>query len=322
MKLFEADEFEEAITQAHAHFADKGMNLSEQFIEKDYYLTEALRLIAANFTGQIIFKGGTSLSKGWGLIERFSEDADIFLDPQAFEPALGKNGINRTLKLMRDTVAAHPGLTYLEAKGGTVGGFGRNDYFGYVPHFGGVAAVAPHIFIEAGTASGRQPTEDVQLESYLAAFLRETGVSLGAEDEESFEMRLLHFRRTFVEKLFAIHRYVEACKTSGEPLGSPARHYYDLYRLARTSEVREMLGSSEYADIKADYETVTLAAFPNSYVRPEGMSFANSSALFPAGALGDMIARAYTEQCDRLCFGAVPAWSQVAQTFEGLRPLL
>jgi Nucleotidyl transferase AbiEii toxin, Type IV TA system/DDE_Tnp_1-associated len=36
---------------------------------------------------KVIFKGGTSLSKGWNLIQRFSEDIDIFLDPLAFEPA-------------------------------------------------------------------------------------------------------------------------------------------------------------------------------------------------------------------------------------------
>ena len=38
----------------------------------------------------MIFKGGTSLAKGWNLIQRFSEDIDIFLDPEAFQPAVGK----------------------------------------------------------------------------------------------------------------------------------------------------------------------------------------------------------------------------------------
>jgi hypothetical protein len=44
---------------------------------------------------KIIFKGGTILFKGWNLIARFSEDIDIFLDPIAFQPSLGKNSINR-----------------------------------------------------------------------------------------------------------------------------------------------------------------------------------------------------------------------------------
>ena len=52
----------------------------------------------------VIFKGGTSLSKGWNLIERFSEDIDIFLDPQAYSPALGANAIDRNLKKLSRAV--------------------------------------------------------------------------------------------------------------------------------------------------------------------------------------------------------------------------
>jgi hypothetical protein len=63
-------------------------------------------------------------------------------------------------------------------------------------------------------------------------------------------MRLLHFRRTFVEKMFAIHGKVELLKRDGRALGSYARHYYDLYCLAARDEVIAMLKSAEYAAIK------------------------------------------------------------------------
>jgi hypothetical protein len=43
-------------------------------------------------------------AKGWNLIQRFSEDIDLFLDPLAFQPALGKNAINRELRNLRDLV--------------------------------------------------------------------------------------------------------------------------------------------------------------------------------------------------------------------------
>lgn len=74
--------------------------------------TEALRIIAGAVGDKAVFKGGTSLSKGWNLIRRFSEDVDIFLDPRAFVPVLGKNGIDRELKRLRDAVDAHPALTF------------------------------------------------------------------------------------------------------------------------------------------------------------------------------------------------------------------
>lgn len=88
MKLFEHPEFEQAVLAAAEHFRDQGLRPS--IIEKDYYVTETLRAIAASRSGKVIFKGGTSLSKGWELIHRFSEDVDIFLDPRAFEPPLGR----------------------------------------------------------------------------------------------------------------------------------------------------------------------------------------------------------------------------------------
>src|SRR5262249_23492668 len=117
VRLGEHPDFRQAIVQAAEHFAAKG--LRPALIEKDYHVTETLRVIASAVGDKIIFKGGTSLSKGWNLIQRFSEDVDIFLDPRAFDPALGRNGINRQLKTLRDAVAAHPALTFLPAESTT-----------------------------------------------------------------------------------------------------------------------------------------------------------------------------------------------------------
>ncbi len=120
------------------------------------------------------------------------------MDPLAFTPPLGKNGINRALKSLRDAVGGHPALHYLPEESLTIGGFGRNDRFSYPQLNGGPGEVANRILLEAGAASGRQPTEVVELQSYLGMFLKESNVSFGAEDEGPFPMRLLHFRRTFV----------------------------------------------------------------------------------------------------------------------------
>jgi hypothetical protein len=216
--LFEHPDFEQAIIRAAEHFREQG--LRPAIIEKDYYVTEALRIIAATVPDKIIFKGGTSLAKGWNLIQRFSEDIDIFLDPLAFKPVLGKNGIDRELKKLRTVVAGHPALTFLPGESATIGGFGRNDRFSYKQHFGGLGEVTNRLLLEAGTASGREPTTTVELRSYLGQFLEETRTSLGARDEGQFPLRLLHFRRTFVEKMFAIHGRVELLKRDRQPLGT------------------------------------------------------------------------------------------------------
>jgi hypothetical protein len=124
VRLFEHPDFDQVILQTAEHF-----QLRPGIIEKDYYVTEVLRIIAATAGDKVIFKGGTSLSKGWNLIQRFSEDIDIFLDPLAFEPPLTKRGIDRELKSLRDAVAAHPALQFVPEESQTIGGFGRNDRF-------------------------------------------------------------------------------------------------------------------------------------------------------------------------------------------------
>ena len=178
------------------------------------------------------------------------------------------------------------------------------------------------MLIEAGTASGREPTVTVELRSYLGQFLNETGFSLGADDEAPFSMRLLHFRRTFVEKMFAIHSKVELFKREGRPLGTYARHYYDLHQLAARGEVKAMLASDEYAAIKADYDRISRAHFSRSYFHPEGMSFARSDALFPSAELSAAISAEYEGQCHLLCYGAYPSWAEIQACFKQLRHLL
>jgi hypothetical protein len=338
MRLFEHADFEQAIIHAAEHFRTQG--LRPAIIEKDYYVTEALRTIAAlsladtrrgndendnnvsDINNTIIFKGGTSLSKGWNLIQRFSEDIDIFLDPLAFEPPLGKRAIDRQLKSLRDAVAEHPALAFVEGESQTIGGFGRNDRFSYAQRFGGPGEVANRVLLEAGAASGREPTSIVDISSYLGQFLRSRGLSLGAEDEGSFPMRLLHFRRTFVEKMFAIHSKVELFKRDARPLGSYARHYYDLYHLAAQEEVIAMLKSGEYAAIKEDYDRISREHFLRSYFCPDGMCFARSDALFLPPELAASIRAEYEAQCRTLCYGRYPEWREVQARFMEIRDLL
>jgi len=320
MRLFEHLDFEQAIIQAAEHFRARG--LRPAIIEKDYYVTEALRAITGVAGDKIIFKGGTSLSKGWNLIDRFSEDIDIFLDPEAFTPPLGKNGIDRELRKLRDAVKNHSAFTFLPDDSKTIGGFGRNDVFNYLQRFGGPGEVPNRILLEAGAASGREPTEEVQIRSYLAEFLKQTNHTLGAEDEQPFPMRLLHFRRTFVEKMFTIHAKVEIYKREGRPIGSYARHYYDLFQLAGQPQVRAMLESDEYANIKADYDRISKEYFERDYLPPDGMSFARSDALFPTGDLLAVIRNDYEAQCQVLCFGESPSWDDVQKRFTELQSLL
>ena len=114
----------------------------------------------------------------------------------------------------------------------------------------------------------------------------------------------------------------ELLKHDGRPLGSFARHYYDLFHLAAQPEVEAMLASDEYAAIKADYDAISRTYFPQSYFAPDEMSFERSDALFPESELAATIGHEYEFQCRQLCFGSYPSWDEVQARFVALRRLL
>ena len=325
VKLYEHPEFQDTVIFAKEYFNQKGINLTEQFIEKDYYVTEALRIIATNHTNnQIIFKGGTSLSKGWQLIERFSEDIDLFLNKEAFSPPLSRSKVDKKLEKLEELVSEHSGLTLLKNEGKYTRGESRYSYFSYNQIFTGISTISNKIFLESGTRSGYFPVKSVELTSYIGLFLKETENSLDTEDESSFEMKLLDFRRTFVEKLFTIHSKILKYEKDQTPIGTYARHYYDLYCLVLNSEVKELLeNTEEYDIIKKDCEKISRTYFDcQDEDFPKGMKFSNSKALFPNAALRKIISQEYQKQCQSLCYGTYPTWNEVEGCFENIKDFL
>ena len=79
MRLHENPQlFKEAINFASRPADQGGLGISPLFIEKDYWISRSLRLMAEGDTGsRAVFKGGTSLSKAYGIGARFSEDVDV-----------------------------------------------------------------------------------------------------------------------------------------------------------------------------------------------------------------------------------------------------
>lgn len=321
MKLFESPDFRDLIQATQNHFGHVG--LTETLIEKDYYVTEALRLIAHEYPQQVIFKGGTSLSKAWNLIQRFSEDIDLFLNKEAFEPSLGESKADKTLKQIESIVASYPALTLDREKKASKKGIYRHSYLHYPQQFPSLGLVSNRIFLEVGTRSGTYPVEECEISSYISQFLKEKGVSLNAEDETIFTMRVLHYRRTFVEKLFAIHSAVMDFQNQQKALRNQVRHYYDLYCLAQTNEITQLLTSDEYQIIKLDVYEISKQSFQQQIdLLPEALNFSNSVALFPEVNLAEEIAKEYNLQCQNLCYGGFPKWQEIQECFAAIRPYL
>jgi hypothetical protein len=159
-------------------------------------------------------------------------------------------------------------------------------------------------YVEPGEAD-LQPLEDA-MEDIFADMKRRMGLGLSEA----------------AEKMFAIHAKIELFKREQRPIGSYARHYYDLFQLAAQQEVVAMLQSAEYGAIKADYDQISRTHFPKSYFNPEDMSFARSDAIFPPADLAAIISAEYERQCKMLCYGQFPTWAEVQTRFEELRQYL
>jgi hypothetical protein len=101
-------EFEDAIDAAA-----RALGLAPLFVEKDYWVTQVLRALNTRHSGWFVFKGGTSLSKGYGLIERFSEDVDILVSPAKDDSARTREEL---LLAMTESVGAELALEWQQGR--------------------------------------------------------------------------------------------------------------------------------------------------------------------------------------------------------------
>ena len=103
-RLADRPDFHEAITAAAG-----SLRLPAPIVEKDYWVTQALRAARESHPDDWIFKGGTSLSKGYRLIQRFSEDIDVLVLPRD----RGATARDRAMKDIAASAATSLGLTGL-----------------------------------------------------------------------------------------------------------------------------------------------------------------------------------------------------------------
>lgn len=315
VKLFEHHDFRDIVTATA-----ESLGKPEAFVEKDYFITELLRLVANRYPdGQMVFKGGTSLSKAWRLIDRLSEDVDLLLASEQFEPKLSRKRIDFELAQTTQAVAEYVAFNWAHVR--RKRGFSRSDRFQFEQHFPR-PGIAAEILIESGVRGGTIPTVTREIESEIGRFLRDNDHAHIADDTQPFTIKVLHFRRTFVEKLFAVHGLVHCLRHDGIRLGRNARHYIDLHALAGTPEVRKMLNTTEYQALRDDVHAVSERHFPKQHVAPSGLDFSNSEGLFPDESLVGLIRSDYEEQCETLCFGGYPSFDDVTRRLKELQPAL
>ena len=191
-------------------------------IEKDYYVTLALKEISKRVPN-IIFKGGTSLSKCYKLIERFSEDIDLTMEFET-KPTEGQR---RNLK--RNIVSIIDDFGFELANAEHIRS--RRDFNKYVIDYPSVfrnSGLKQHLQIETMVKIRAYPNRTMKAASLIHDFLLEEGYhDLIAEYElMPFELKVQAAERTFIDKIFALMDYY----LSGKII-EHSRHIYDLHKL-------------------------------------------------------------------------------------------
>lgn len=216
--------------------ADRG--LGPGLVEKDYWVTHALwALHQQGF--EVWFKGGTSLSKGFGLIERFSEDLDLKVEPGVTSLPLVTNWKSEGASAVAARRASLPSLANLYVVPGAPVAMDpappdrfwrdvklRVTYPGrHARDLGGL--LRPFVLLEVGHARVT-PFVLRDLSSFVHDELARRGKIVGVEDNRPRQVRCVHPLVTLLEKLDALGKRVLA------PGAAPAtfvRHFEDTARI-------------------------------------------------------------------------------------------
>lgn len=313
VNLSEAQEFEDTIRAAAEHHG-----MLPDLVRKDYWVTRVLRAIASDVAlqGTVLLKGGTSLSKGWGLIDRFSEDVDLLLTGPNFGPAPERaKDRERRFRALKERIEVQTPLR-LPAQG-TVSRevwnwlYLRADYKCDIryPLPGKVAdrnaANSDWILVESGFRGDAQPHANRQLSALIAQFLdtqpgaREALVEY-ADDLTAFDLDLLKPERTFAEKLLGLHELmIQGDEGAGRV---PTRHYYDLVQLFRKSaDVQHAIASGEMQTLIREAAEISNRYF-GAALDVERLTLRDSPALDPTATQLGMLRAAYVNALERAMY--------------------
>ena len=173
-----------------ARFADLGefgptldaaaerLGISPTAVEKDYWVSQVLRVLGRDFDGDFIFKGGTSLSKGYRLVERFSEDIDVLVLPGE----RSRGATDRLMKAMAEAAATGVGGS-ATGVGGSETGRHRSYEIAYAATREPTALIRTSVLLEMGVRGGPHPHTPVPISSLLGDVLEAAGTDLGEFDD-------------------------------------------------------------------------------------------------------------------------------------------
>ena len=207
---------------AAVNLAGKYFQIPPRIIEKDYYVTMILRELSSRLPF-MVFKGGTSLSKCYQVIDRFSEDIDITTDTKLTQ------GQMRKLKAEIQNIADKLGLQ-IPNIGETRSRqrFNRYDLtYRSILNYKNDNCISSSVILETAFAEVSFPTVRLPVRSYIGNMMQtEAPEAIHGYGLSPFEMKVQRIDRTFADKVFAICDYYLQGR-----IKKYSRHIYDIYKL-------------------------------------------------------------------------------------------
>ena len=290
------------------------LGMQETFVEKDYWVTWMLRNLAdSEWAEQVVFKGGTSLSKAYRLVERFSEDVDLALiRPAGATPAALKRLLGQVHHAAAGELPEVPGL-------GSKRGKNRLVYHRYPQLFTAAIPVATEYLLLEITAFGRpNPHVRLPLISYVGEQLLATGYAATVADYglAEFEFNVLSLERTFAEKILALVRASYADNPAAAA-GRKVRHLYDLHHLIARAEVAAALQGPAFFELLAAVQADDATAGVEGPTRDWKTKPLGASWVFVDDAANvAQLRRAYEQDLPGLLHGSAPAFADVQRTMQ------
>lgn len=221
------------------------IGISEIYIEKDYWIKLVLYTIYSNEIGkEVVFKGGTSLSKCSHLIDRFSEDIDLVVLRKVGET---NNQLKGKLKKISSCVARV--IPEIEIDGLTKKlGMIRKTFHSYEKHFeGNFHQVRDTIVIESTWLGNFEPYTIGEISSYIYEMMANSNQEemIAKYELKPFEVLVLSIERTFCEKIMSLVRFSHSATPIAD-LKNKIRHTYDIHMMLKDQVLNDFFHSMEF----------------------------------------------------------------------------
>ena len=307
-------------------------NLPKHAIEKDLWVSAMLHIIfSLPCARSLVFKGGTSLSKVWNLIHRFSEDIDLAIDRAmfSFEGDLTKKQVkslrkvssifvrDTLVKQLNDSISGSPlsQLCEIQAQADGVGDITypepRIIYVKYKSVFDDrLSYIEPEIKIEAGSRSLLEPTVDVSISSLI-----ETAIPSISTTMAITSVKTAVPEKTFLEKAFLLHELFSVC--DNVPARRRSRHIYDLSMMIKGGVAEKAISNDELWET-ISYHRSTLTGIQGVDYTPD---IRNRIQLVPPHQSLENWQYDYDEMSGAMIYNNPPSFAQLVESMRSLEQM-